>query len=302
MKNRGVEIFMCPLEEISNYDIYSLLVEQGIKDKIIIHKLIDIHRIMKNLVTGVTISINHLLRTAYSVSQNMNGKKPIIEAIRDICIDTYVHYLNGNSKQNALLEIDRILEENSGTSNEFWFPNLNTIDILQSANFSFIKQQCNVLEQYKYICETNIEDLLLSFFGRSSSSDIAIRSRLVSNRLKFSNQAIKKFIQLPPSLDFNKLQFATKSVNLIDHKDLPYDFRYLPDIYFNNGEPYSKKIPHAENKIHLILEYAFNKCLDEPFRLTKINKKSMLITLLSIFSYSLVCFYRNYDFKWWYIV
>ncbi|VVC30846.1 ATPase, dynein-related, AAA domain,von Willebrand factor, type A,AAA+ ATPase domain,P-loop [Cinara cedri] len=278
MKNRGVEICMCPLEEISSHDIYSLLDVQGIHDKTVIHKLIEIHKIMKNFVTGIAISINHLLRTAYLVSQNINGGKPVIEAIREICIDTYVHHLNGNSKQNALMEIDCILKEHSKIPNEIWIPNLKLIDILQSSNFCYINQQCNILEQHKYNGEISIEDLLLCYFGRSSSSDVTVRSQWLSKRSTFSDEAIKQFIKTPPELKFDLLQFVTKSVDYIDHKDLPFDFRYLPDVYFNKVQTISKLTPYAENKIHLMLDWALNKCLDQNFLLKKINEKKIMIS------------------------
>lgn len=301
MKNRGVEIFMSPLEEISINDICSLLEVQGITDKIIIHKLLEIHKAMRNLATGMTFSFNHLLRTAYLVSENTKRGTSHLVAIREICIDTYVRYLNGNAKQTAMLEMNRILQLYYGSFNKFWCPNIKTVDILSASNYCYIHQQCQILIQHKHLSKTNLEDLLLCYFGRSSSSDIFTRSHWLCERLTFSETPILNFLYLVPKLEFDMLQFAKKSVDFIDPKDLPFDFRYLPDIYFNNGQPVSKTIPYAENKIHLMLDYTFNKCIDVPFNLSKINKKSKLITFLGIFSYLLFSFYRNYDFKWWYI-
>lgn len=278
MKNRGVEIYMNPLEEMNNHDIHSLLELQGIHDKIIRHTLIEIHKIMKNLITG--IGINHLLRTAYLVSQNIKRGKSIVQSIRDICIDTYIYFLNGNLKLSTLSEIDRVLEDHSRTSNDFWSPNLQTIDILQSSHLCYIKHQFNILKQYKNLHNTTLEDLLLCYFGRSSSSDISIRSQWLSLHLDLDSEAIKHFIQQPPNLEFDMLNFATKSVDHIDRKDLPYDFRYLPSFYFKNKFYIFETIPLAENKIHLMLDHALNQALDKNFAAAKLNKRGWLISIL----------------------
>lgn len=275
MKNRGVEIFMNPLEEMNNHDIHSLLELQGIHEKAIRHTLIEIHKAMKNLFTG--IRINHLLRTAYLVSQNIKRGKLIVQSIRDICIDTYVHFLNGNLKQSTLLEIDHILEEYPRTSSDFWSPTLQTIDILQSSNLSYIKLQFNILQQHENLHNTTLEDLLLCYFGRSSSSDIDIRSQWLSMHLDIDSEAIKHFIQQPPNLEFNMLNFATKSLDLIDPKDLPYDFRYLPSFYLQNKYYVFETIQLAENKIHLMLDHALNQALDKNFAATKLNKRGLLL-------------------------
>lgn len=274
MKNRGVEIYMHPLEEINKHDIHSMLELQGIDDRAIRHTLIEIHKTMKILVTG--ISINHLLRTAYLISQNIKQGKSIVQTIRDICIDTYVRCLNGNSKQNALLEIDRLLEEYPRTVNEFWSPSLQTIDILQSSNFGYIKQQFNILKQHENLKNTNIEDLLLCYFGRSSSSDIAMRSEWLSMHLDIDSKAIQNFLKKPPNLEFDMLNFATKSVDHVDHEDLPYDFRYLPSFYFKNKLYVMETIPFAENKMHLMLDHALNQALDDNIASKKINIKGWL--------------------------
>lgn len=277
MKNRGVEIYMNPLEEMNNHDIHSMLELQGIDDKAIRHTLIEIHKVMKNLITG--IGINHLLRTAYLVSENIKRGKSIVQSIRDICIDTYIHCLNGNLKQSTLLEIDRLLEEYPKISNDFWSPNLQTIDILQFSNISYIKQQFNIIKQHKNL-NTTLEDLLLCYFGRSSSSDIAIRSQWLSMHLDVDSEAIKHFIQQPPNLEFDMLNFATKSVDHIDHEDLPYDFRYLPSFYFKNKHYIIESIPFAENKIHLMLDHALNQTLDKDFAAIKLIKKGLLLHIL----------------------
>lgn len=278
MKNRGVEIYMNPLEEMNNHDIHSLLELQGIHEQAIRHTLMEIHKVMKNLITG--IRINHLLRTAYLVSQNIKRGKSIVQSIRDICIDTYVHFLNGNLKQSTLFEIDRILEEYPRTSNNFWSPNLQTIDILQSSNLCYIKQQFNILKQHENLHNTTLEDLLLCYFGRSSSSDIDIRSQWLSIHLNIDSEAIKRFIQQPPNLEFDMLNFATKSVDDIDRKDLPYDFRYLPSYYFKNKFYIFEMIPLAENKIHLMLDHALNQALDKNFASIKLNKKGLFLYIL----------------------
>lgn len=274
MKNRGVEIYMCPLDEINNDDIHSIIELQGIDDKAIRHTLIAIHKMMKNLAIGSAFSINHLVRAAYLISQNIKRSQPSVQIIRDISIDTYVRCLNGNLKQSAILEINHLLEENLIISNEFCCPNLKTLDISQSSSLCYIKQQCDILQQYEHFGDTTIEDLLLCFFGRSSSSDIAIRSQWLSMHL-YIDEAYKNFIKQPPNLEFDKLKFMTKSVDhIIDSEDMPYDFRYLPDIYFNNGLPISDTDAYAENKIHLMLDHALNQALDENFASTKIPTKS----------------------------
>lgn len=274
MKNRGVEIFMYPLEEININDIHSMLELQGIYNKTVRQTLIEIHKVMKHLITGITIGINHLLRTAYLVSQNITQGQSLIQVIREVCFDVYVRCLNGNSKQNAIIEIDRLLEEQPKISNDFWFLNIKTMDILQSAELSYIKQQCDVLEQHKNLNNTNLEDLLLCYFGRSSSSDIVTRSRWLLMRMNFDSEAIKHFIEKCPNLEFDMLQFRTKTVDHIDPKYLPYDFRYLPAVYFNKGRPFKETTPYAENKIHLMLDHALNQLLDKNFSSTKLQKKS----------------------------
>lgn len=279
MKNRGVEIYMDPLDEINNNDIHSMIEQQGICDKSISHTLLKIHKMMKSLISGISISINHLLRTAYLVSRNIKRDQSITQIIREICIDTYVRCLNENSKQNAILEIDRLLEEHSVISNEFLFSNLQTIDALQCSSLSYIKQQCNILK-YEHFNNTHIEDLLLCYFGRSSSSDISIRSKLVSTQINIENEAIKNFVKKPPVMGFDELPFWKKSVNHILFEDLPYDFRYLPSIYFNKGRPLYEPTEFYENKMHLILDHALYLALDEHLAPSKLNKKSKILKIL----------------------
>lgn len=272
MKNRGVEIYMTPMENINNYDINSMLELQGVKDKTIRHKLIEIHKFMKEQITGHTIGINDLLRVAYLISLIKPGKL-ILQSIREICIDTYVRYLNNNSKQNAILKIDYILEHPK-ISYDLWCPNLKTIDVLQSSSLCYIKQQCMVLQQYEYLENIKLEDLLLCYFGRSSISDISIRTQWLSESMNFENDAINNFIKQPQNLKFNLLHFITKSLDYIDPKDLPLDIRYLPVNYFNKGCLIHNSISLAENKIHLMLDHAFNKALDENIESLKFSKKS----------------------------
>jgi len=279
MKNRGVEIFMGPLDEINNNDIHSMIEQQGICDKLISHTLLKIHKLMKTLISGINISINHLLRTAYLVSQNIKRDQLITQIIREICIDTYVRCLNENSKQNAILEIDKILDEHTTTSNEFLFSNLQTIDTLQSSSLSYIKQQCDILN-YKHFNDTHMEDLLLCYFGRSSSSDISIRSKLVSTHVNIENEAIKNFVNKPPVMGFDELPFWEKSVDHIPFEDLPYDFRYLPNVYFNKGRPLYEPTELYENKIHLMLDHALYLALEEDIAPSKLHKKSMLFKML----------------------
>ncbi|XP_060859886.1 midasin [Metopolophium dirhodum] len=276
MKNRGVEIYMGPLDEINNNDIYSMIEQQGICDKSISHTLLKIHKMMKTLISGINISINHLLRTAYLVSQNIKRDQSIAQIIREICIDTYVRCLNENLKQNAILEIDRLLEEHTTTSNEFLFSNLQTIDVLQSSSLSYIKQQCNILK-YEHFNNTHIEDLLLCYFGRSSSSDISIRSKLVSTEINIENEAIQNFVKKPPVMGFDELPFWKKSVHHIPFEDLPYDFRYLPSIYFNKGRPLYEPTEFYENKMHLMLDHALYLALDEHLAPSKSHKKRLMI-------------------------
>lgn len=279
MKNRGVEIYMNPLEEINYHDIHSMLKLQGINDVNIRKTLIEIHKSIKNVVVGMKISINHLLRVAYLVSQNIKRGKLIITTIREICMDTYVRCLNGISKQNVILQIDNILEEYPTITDSFWCPNIETLDILQFSNFGYIKQQCTILKQYKLLGDTNINDLLLCYFGRSSSSDIIIRSEWLI-KLNIDAEVINNFIKELPNLEFDKLSFAKKSVNHIDPADLPYDFRYLPSIYFNNGSPVNETSSYAENKIHLMFDYALNKALDKHIASTKLKIKSKFIKII----------------------
>lgn len=279
MKNRGVEIYMSPLDETNNNDIHSMIEQQGICDKSISHTLLNIHKIMKTLISGINISINHLLRAAYLVSQNIKRDQSITQIIREICIDTYACYLNENSKQNAILVIDRILEEHTSISNEFLFSNLQTLDTLQFSSLSYIKQQCKILK-YEHFNNTHIEDLLLCYFGRSSSSDISIRSELVLTQISIENEAIKNFVKKPPVMGFDELPFWEKSVNHIPFEDLPYDFRYLPSIYFNKGRPLHEPTEFYENKMHLMLDHALYLALDEHLAPSKLHKKSMLLSIL----------------------
>lgn len=283
MKNRGVEIFMNPLEEINNCDIHSMLELQGIQDETIRHILIEIHKLMKNLITVFTISINDLLRSAYLVSQNIKYGQSIVQIVRDICIDTYIRCLNGNVKKNDILVIDLILEKHFKISNTFLSPNLKTMDVLQYSSLCYIKQQCYVLEQYKHLCDTTLEDLLLSYFGRSSSSDIEIRSRWLAMQLNCDKEAIIKFVKQTPQLKIDMLKFVNRPIKHISPKDLPYDFRYLPNVYFKNVWPIFDTLPFAENKMHLILDHALNQALDENFAAEKLNKKSKFSFFLKIF-------------------
>lgn len=285
MKNRGVEIYMDPLDEIDNNDIHSMIEQQGICDKKISHTLLKIHNIMKTLIPGNNIGINHLLRTAYLVSQNIKREQLITQIIREICIDTYIRCLNENSKQSAVLEIDRLLEEHSITSNEFLFPNLKTLDTLQSSSLCYIKQQCNILK-FEHFNNIHIEDLLLCYFGRSSSSDMSIRRELVLTDVNIDNEAINNFVKTTANLQFDELPFWKKSVDpIIPFKDLPYDFRYLPYIYINNGHQLYDTVELYENKIHLILDHALYLALDENLSSSKLHKKSKLVRIL--FDYKL---------------
>lgn len=286
MKNRGVEIFMSSLEEINNCDIHSMLELQGIQDETIRHILIEIHTVMKKLITVFTISINQLLRSAYLVSQNIKYGQSILQIVRDICIDTYIRCLNGNVKENAILEIDLILEKHFKISNKFQSPNLKTMDVLQHSSFCYIKQQCYVLEQYKHLCGTTLEDLLLSYFGRSSNSDIEIRSQWLAMQLNCDKEAIIKFIKQTPQLKIDMLEFVNLPIDHISSKDLPYDFRYLPNIYFKNLWLILDIKLLAENKMHLILDHALNQALDENFATEKLHKKSKFR-----------CFFKKYFIK-----
>lgn len=274
MKNRGVEICMSPLEEVNNCDIHSMLELQGIQDETIRHILIEIHTVMKKLINVFTISINQLLRSAYLVSQNIKYGQSILQIVRDICIDTYIRCLNGNVKENAILEIDRILEKHFKISNIFLSPNLKTVDVLQYSSLSYVKQQCYVLEQYKNLCDTTLEDLLLSYFGRSSNSDIEIRSQWLAMQLNCDQEAIIKFVKQTPQLKIDMLKFVDMPIDHVNSKDLPYDFRYLPNVYFKKLWPIFDTKPFAENKMHLILDHALNQALDENFATEKLHKKS----------------------------
>jgi len=273
MKNRGVEIYMKSLEEVNNHDINSMLELQGVKDKSIRRVLLEIHTFMKTQLTGTAIGINDLLRAAYLISLNIKPGKLFKQTIRDICIDSYIHWLNNNSKQNVILEIDRILE-NLEPLHDLWFPNLKTLDILQSSNLCYIKQQCSIFEQYKYLKEIKLEDLLLCYFGRSSCSDIVIRTHYLSGSINFDIEAINNFIKQPQNLKFESLNFLTKSLDHIDAKDLPFDFRYLPANYFNKGRLVHNSTSLAENKIHLMLDHALYLALDENIAPERLNKKS----------------------------
>ncbi|KAE9533494.1 hypothetical protein AGLY_009132 [Aphis glycines] len=277
MKNRGVEIYMGPLDEINNNDIHSMIEQQGICDKAISHTLLKIHKTMKSLISGMNININHLLRTAYLVSQNIKREQSITQIIREICNDTYVRCLNENLKQNAILEIDRVLEEHAIVSNEFLFSNLQTIDTLQFSSLSYIKQQCSILK-YKHFNNTHIEDLLLCYFGRSSSSDISIRSELILTHVDIENEAIKNFVKKTPIMGFDELPLWKKSVDHIPFEDLPYDFRYLPPVYFNKGRPLYEPTEFYENKLHLILDHALYLALNEHLISSKSHKKRQMIT------------------------
>ncbi|XP_025407976.1 midasin-like [Sipha flava] len=277
MKNRGVEIYMSPLDEINNHDIHSMLEFQGIHDKKIRHILIEFHNVIKDLAIGINFSINHLIRTAYLVSQNLKQGRLVPQTIREMCIDTYVRCLNDNLKQNAISEIDRLLEEHPNISNEFMCPSLNTLDILQSSSLCYIKQECSIIEQYENLENINLEDLLLCYFGRSSKSDITMRSKWLSLHLDSDIEAIKNFIKQPPELEFDMLNFVVKSSDYVDINDLPYDFRYLPNTYYNNGNPICDSTPYAENKIHLMLDHALNRALDKNFATKKMNEKNIMI-------------------------
>lgn len=274
MKNRGVEIFMGPLDEINKHDKHSLLELQGIHDKTIRNILLEIHTIVKNLVPGLTIGINYLLRSSYLVSQNIQRGQPIKPTILKISIDTYGRCLNENLKQNAISEISKLLEENPKNSNEFLCPNVKTVDVVQSSHLCYIKRQCNILEQHKNLYNTSIEDLLLCYFGRSSSSDINIRSQWLLLNLKFDDEAYNSFVKLPPNLEFDMLHFNYTPLKYIDSKDLPYDLRYLPAIYYNKDNSIPKHTPLAENKIHLMLDHALNQTLDKNFAPKKLKSKS----------------------------
>lgn len=273
MKNRGVEIYMNPLEEINYHDIHSMLTLQGIDDVNIRNILIEIHKFIKSVVVGMTISINHLLRTAYLVSQNIKRGNLIVPTIREICMDTYVRCLNGNSKQNVILQIDKLLEEYPTITDLFWCPNIETLDVLQFSNLSYIKQQCTILEQYKLLGDANINDLLLCYFGRSSKSDFIIRSECLL-KLNIDVEVINNFVKELTNLELDKLSFATKSVIHIEPANLPYDFRYLPAVYFNEGRPVNETTSNTENKIHLLFDYALNKALDSNIASEKLQKKS----------------------------
>lgn len=274
MKNRGVEVYMDPLEEIDDCDIHSMLELQGIQDQTIRHILIEIHIIMKKLNTVFTISINQLLRSAYLVSQHIKYGQSILQIVRDICFDTYIRCLSGNVKKNAILEIDLILEKHFEISNTFSSPNIKTMDVLQSSSLCYIKQQCYVLEHYKNFCNTTLEDLLLSYFGRSSSSDIEVRSQWLAMQLNCDKEAIIKFIKQTPKLEIDMLCFRDISIKHISPKDLPYDFRYLPNVYYKKLWLKLKTLCFAENKMHLLLDHALNRALDENFVTEKLHKKS----------------------------
>jgi len=265
---------MTPLEEINYHDINSILELQGVNDNAIRQTLIKIHKFMKDQITGHIFSINDLLHAAYLISLNIKPGKLILQTIRKICIDSYVHCLNDNSKEKAILEIDRILEEHPKMSHDLWYPNLKTIDILQSSNICYIKQQCSILEQYQHLKETTLEDLLLCYFGRSSSSDIAIRTQWLSMSVNFNIEAINNFIKTPQNLELNSLNFITKSLDHIDIKELPFDFRYLPANYFDKGRLVHNSTLLAENKLHLMLDHALYRALDENSVSEKLNKKS----------------------------
>lgn len=276
MKNRGVEIYMSPLDEINNHDIHSMLEFQGIQDKKIRHILIEFHKVIKDLTVGINFSINHLIRTAYLVSQNLKQGCLISQTIREICVDTYVRCLNDNLKQSAMSEIDRLLEENPNISNELLCPSLNTLNISQSSSLCYIKQECSIIEQYQHLENINLEDLLLCYFGRSSKSDITMRSKWLTLHLNFDDEAINNFIKQPPELEFDMLNFVVKSSNYIDINDLPYDFRYLPNTYYNDGSPVCDSTPYAENKIHLMLDHALNRALDENLAIKKMSERSKI--------------------------
>lgn len=274
MKNRGVEIYMSPLEEVTNHDMHSMLELQGILDKKIRHILIEFHKFIKDLATGNNFSINHLIRTAYLVSQNLKQGRLIPQTIREMCVDTYVRCLNDNLKQTAMAEIERLLEEYPNFLNELMCPSLTTLDILQSSTLCYIKQECNIIEQHQQLENIDLEDLLLCYFGRSSKSDIAMRSKWLLLHLNSNDEAIKTFIKQPPELEFDMLNFMSKSSDYLGVNDLPYDCRYIPKVYTNKGRPIHNSTPLAENKIHLMLDHALNRALDEIITTKKMNERS----------------------------
>lgn len=292
MKNRGVEIYMEPLERISDYDLHSMLELQGIHDYKAKNILIEFHKVVRNVSTGINFSINHLIRTAYLVNQNLKQGQTIQSAIREICVDTYVRCLNDNMKPNAMLKIDRLLNDYPNIPNKFLCPSIKTLDILQSSSMCYIKLECGIVEQHKILRKRGIilEDLLLCYFGRSSKSDIAMRSKWLSLHLDSDSEAIKDFIKQPPKLEFDMLNFEVKPSDNIDPNDLPYDFRYLPHVYFNNGIPAFDTIPYAENKIHLMLDHALNQVLDKNIAIKKMNERSKFIQVLFVL-FNIIIFY-----------
>jgi len=151
-----------------------------------------------------------------------------------------------------------------------------TIDTLQFSSLSYIKQHCNILN-YEHFSNTHIEDLLLCYFGRSSCSDISIRSKLALTHINTKNEAIMNFVKKPPLMGFEELPFCKKSVNHIPFEDLPYDFRYLPNIYFNKGRPLYEPTEFYENKMHLMLDHALYLALNENLVSSKLHKKSLMI-------------------------
>lgn len=272
MKNRGVEIYMHPLEELNEHDIHSLIKLQGVDSYSIRSTIIKIHQFIKKLASGVVIGINHLLRTAYLISQNSKRNLPILEIVRETCTDVYVRCLIGNLKQNAILEIDRILEEHSEVVSDVWYPNLKTLDVLQSANLCYVNQLCDVLKHYKNLSDTSIEDLLLCYFGRSSSADISTRCKWLLMNFNFESDVILNFVKQVEFLQFDNLTYLPKKVgDNIDWNNLPYDCRYLPAVYYNG---INANMPCAENKMHLMLEHTLNKAVDESSAALKKNKKS----------------------------
>lgn len=305
MKNRGVEICMLPLEKLNAHDMYSMLELQGLFDKKIKRSLINIHQALQESInllgTGNMFGINHLLRAAYLISQNIRQGRPLMTTIREICIDVYARYLNGTLKQNTILEIDRILEKLHEKDDKTVFKTIKTLDILQCANICYVKQHCSILEHFQTFVMINdkeidirLEDMMLCYFGRSSKSDIAIRSQWFLKRLESDDETmlqfkesiklqrlnvkgVEHFVKKVQTLDFDNLCFATKTVENIDSDDLPYDFRYIPPTYINKGYPVDEIIPLAENKIHLMFDHVMNRVLIEDLSDIFLARKSKLI-------------------------
>ncbi|KAJ8918424.1 hypothetical protein NQ315_008121 [Exocentrus adspersus] len=261
MRNRGIEIYMLNDNEsqgMNVFDVKSLINLEGLKRTTHINALLRIHDFVSDLTLGEKPNINEILHAASLISQQINHGVETVEAFTSAVIEVYyktrstVEFNCNNTVRVFEDETRRILDDclNDPKIDDYnENVSLRTQNVSSFSAIEKVKQQSSVLCKYLTRVETNntVMNLFLNYYSISSVEDLKIRHTYLGYNLNDSHL-----------IDFcEKLYQILIKLQSKYHKDLPYDYRWIPET------PYELKDSVLSNKLNLALHLASNYFKEE---------------------------------------